>query len=728
MRKTRIRFRAALLGLFVLGGALALAGEAEAACPFTPTNDVTLDAEAGLPLLFSGKLKLFNVYWGDNWDANPANFKRDSIEQAMKAVLNTPYFDRLCQYGIEGFEWEGSTGSSGSCRSDPGSVTSTPDILFFMSCEEFTPFTGVPLSGGAPNPATCLLCGGGPIDCLNVLEPFCTTTPNPTGDRIYVVFLPHGTKINDFGRESCSDYNAFHFQIPSRGILSILPPFIVPFSQGRPLNLAIIPTDCFSSVAEMMTAVTHEIVEAASDPLPLAHWLDESKGNRDNRIDLSHIQDLLTDGEISDICRGSSVLYTAPDGTQARVADYWSNHDNQCVSLDGKPPATTASTTPSVSGWVNTNVTVTLSATDTGPLASGVNEVVFSASGAQTIPETHVPGANASLTISSEGVTTVAFHAKDNAGNVETAKTLTVRIDKTPPVVRYTGNLATYTIDQTIDITCSATDNLSGISSTTCADIHRPAYELPLGPNTFSAMAVDVAGNSASARITLTIEVTEKSLCNLTRRFTTKPPIADSLCAKLDAASRAPTPKARAGQLRAFLNQLDAQTGKAFSPADAAILSKLVQALLPAGALRTADAAGVADCIVPSCLARLNALCEPAGACVQKATQSGSHVCYDNGVKLLFSLSAAGVSSTRVTKPDGSTCYELEAQAAGTGRPLSFTYKDASGALIATGTYDNAMTKATVTCPGEAPAEVSLRCRATTAPLSAALCTSGTCD
>jgi hypothetical protein len=104
------------------------------------------------------------------------------------------------------------------------------------------------------------------------------------------------------------------------------------------------------------------------------------------------------------------------------------------------------------------------------------------------------------------------------------------------------------------------------------------------------------------------------------------------------------------------------------------------------------------------------------------------HVCYDNGVKLLFSLSAAGVSNTRVTKPDGSICYELEAQAAGTGRPLSFTYKDASGALIATGTYDNAMTKATVTCPGEAPAEVSLRCRATTAPLSAAMCTSGTCD
>jgi hypothetical protein len=580
MRKKLVRFRVAMLGLFVLGGALVLGSrEAEAQCPFTPTNDVTKDAEAGLPLLFSGKLKLFNVYWADDWDANPDNFTRDSIEQAMKAVLDTPYFDRLCQYGIEGFEFEGSAGSSSRCSIDPGSETSTPGIFFFMSCEEYLPFTGVPNAGGAPNPLTCGLCGGAPVPCFNILEPLCTTTANPTGDRIYIVFLPRGTKINDFGRESCVDYNAFHFQIPSQGLFFILPPFVIPFSQGRPLNLAIIPTDCFTSVADMMVAVTHEIVEAASDPLPLAHWLDESRGTRGGRMDLEHIEDLLTDGEIVDIC-GTSVPFTAPDGTRVRVADYWSNHDNLCVSLDVRPPTTAASIAPPSFGWVNTDVAVTLSATDTGPVASGVKEVVFSASGAQAIPETHVPGANASLTLSSEGATTVSYHAQDNAGNVEATHALFVQIDKTPPVVGYTGNLGTYTVDQTIDITCSATDALSGIGSTTCADIHRPAYELPLGMNTFSATAVDVAGNSASASVTFSVEVTEASLCNLTQRFTTKPQTADSLCTKLDAARQAPTPQARAGKLTAFLNELDAQRGKAFSPADAAILSKLAQALL----------------------------------------------------------------------------------------------------------------------------------------------------
>jgi hypothetical protein len=737
MRKTLVRFRAAILGALVLGGALALSSrEARADCPFTPTNDVVKDMEEGARLLYSGKLKLFNVYWGDDWDANNPGFSRDSIERAMNAVLDTPYFDRLCQYGVEGFEFDGSAGSSGICNSDPGSITSIPKIFDFMSCEEYTPFTGVPTAVGAPNPVACHACGFVPADCFNILEPFCTLTPNATGSRIYVVFLPRGTQIEDFGRFSCKDYDALHFQIPSRALFFFLPPFVILGSQGRPLNLAIIPTACFHSVDEMMESVTHEIVEAATDPLPLAHWLDDSQGTRGGRIDLSHVEELLKEGEVADLCEPGFVHYTAPDGTQARVANYWSNHENQCLSLDGTPPVTTASTVPPAADWVNTNVVVTLAATDSGPLASGVKEVVFSASGAQVIAENQVAGANASLTISSEGITNVFFHAVDNMGNVEPTRTLTVRIDKTPPVVRYTGNLGTYTIDQTIDITCSATDALSGIRSTTCADIHRPAFELPLGSNTFSASAVDLAGNSASASVTFTIQVTEGSLCNLTRRFTTKPQIADSLCAKLDAARQAPTPQARAGQLRAFLHELDAQTGKAFSRADAAILAKLGQALLAADAAHARGAralrtAGDPECTLPSCLARLNALCEPAGACVQQTTPGGTHICYANGVKLLSSFGAgagSSVSHTRVTKPDGSACYEVEGRLAGTGAPPSFTYTDAGGALLATATYDGTAMALTVTCTGEAPVEVPLRCATTGGPVSATLCTSGSCD
>jgi hypothetical protein len=106
----------------------------------------------------------------------------------------------------------------------------------------------------------------------------------------------------------------------------------------------------------------------------------------------------------------------------------------------GAPPDTTPPTTlavpsppPNANGWNNTNVTVALSATD-NPGGSGVKEIRFSESGAQGGAGV-VPGANAAVTISAEGTTTLTFFAVDNAGNQEAAKTFTVRIDTTPPVI-----------------------------------------------------------------------------------------------------------------------------------------------------------------------------------------------------------------------------------------------------------------------------------------------------
>jgi len=336
--------RPGVLVVAIVAGGLAIAGgRADAQCAFTATNDTALDAERGLPLAYSGKLGLFNLYWAGDWDANPANFKRADIEKAMTTVLGSTYFERMCQYGVPGFQFDGAAQAVGLCGSNPGPLTTTPGVLSFASCEEYTPFDGVPQIGGAPNPVTCALCGGAPIDCFNVLEPLCLATPNPTGNRIYIVFLPKGTTINDFGRTSCNGYNAFHMQVPSRALFFPLPPFVIPGSQGRPLNVVIMPTDCFHSVAELMAGVTHEVVEAASDPLPLAHWMDESTGTRGNRLDPSRIETLLTQGEISDACNNATVSFTGPDGTTVELAEYWSNSDNACVA-NGIPPSTSGPT------------------------------------------------------------------------------------------------------------------------------------------------------------------------------------------------------------------------------------------------------------------------------------------------------------------------------------------------------------------------------------------------
>src|SRR5439155_1166595 len=100
---------------------------------------------------------------------------------------------------------------------------------------------------------------------------------------------------------------------------------------------------------------------------------------------------------------------------------------------DTIPPGTTPTTSPgpNANGWNNTNVTVTLNATD-NPGGSGVKQIQFSLSGAQS--GGGVVNANtASVVISGEGTTTLTYSAQDNAGNAEPQKTLIIQIDKTPP-------------------------------------------------------------------------------------------------------------------------------------------------------------------------------------------------------------------------------------------------------------------------------------------------------
>jgi hypothetical protein len=103
------------------------------------------------------------------------------------------------------------------------------------------------------------------------------------------------------------------------------------------------------------------------------------------------------------------------------------------ASGDTTPPVTAATTTPDPNalGWNSTSVIVTLGATDNAS-GSGIREVHYSLDGAATGSQV-VPGASAAVTVSVEGTTTVSYFAIDNAGNAEAAKTLTLRIDKTPP-------------------------------------------------------------------------------------------------------------------------------------------------------------------------------------------------------------------------------------------------------------------------------------------------------
>ncbi|HET7777316.1 MAG TPA: beta-propeller fold lactonase family protein, partial [Rudaea sp.] len=103
---------------------------------------------------------------------------------------------------------------------------------------------------------------------------------------------------------------------------------------------------------------------------------------------------------------------------------------------DKVAPTTMATASPqsNSSGWNRTDVTVNLAATD-NPSGSGVRQIQFAVSGAQNTGVQTEAGNAASVTISAEGTTTLSYFATDNAGNQESAKTLAVRIDKTPPLI-----------------------------------------------------------------------------------------------------------------------------------------------------------------------------------------------------------------------------------------------------------------------------------------------------
>lgn len=119
-------------------------------------------------------------------------------------------------------------------------------------------------------------------------------------------------------------------------------------------------------------------------------------------------------------------------------------------------------------------------------------------------------------------------------------QSVTITRDATAPAIAFNGNAGTYTVADTVDITCTATDAMSGVASTSCpAVVDQPAWSLALGSNTVSATATDNAGNTGSSSASFTVTVDEASLCALVRQFVTNNGIANSLCVKLDAAAAA---------------------------------------------------------------------------------------------------------------------------------------------------------------------------------------------
>jgi IPT/TIG domain len=206
------------------------------------------------------------------------------------------------------------------------------------------------------------------------------------------------------------------------------------------------------------------------------------------------------------------VTVTTPDGTSAT-----GSADEFTYDPDTTAPTTTASPAPAPlignDGWTNGPVTVSLSADD-GICGSGVQNLSYSAAGAQSISLTTVAASSTSFSIVNEGVTTVTFYASDNAGNVESAKTLIVKIDNAAPRVVFgtPPSGSPYLLNQPVPANYSCIDRVDGLDGgvgvATCSGPVANGSNIitsPVGSYTFTVNTSDKLGNATSQSASYTV-------------------------------------------------------------------------------------------------------------------------------------------------------------------------------------------------------------------------------
>jgi hypothetical protein len=207
---------------------------------------------------------------------------------------------------------------------------------------------------------------------------------------------------------------------------------------------------------------------------------------------------------ISGSCPGNSTISSEGTGltASASVSDNagstTSATSSPAVKIDKTAPLTTA-TAPA--NWNNSNVTVSLVATDS---LSGVATTNYVLDGGAPQNGTSVP-------ISAEGVHTLEFWSVDNAGNQETHHSVQVKIDKTPPTINHTQSPAANNAgwnNAAVTVTFVCSDALSGVASCTS-----PQTVTTEGQNQLvTGVASDNAGNRAQDPATVSIDMTPPTI------------------------------------------------------------------------------------------------------------------------------------------------------------------------------------------------------------------------
>ncbi|AKG92420.1 hypothetical protein GAH_00224 [Geoglobus ahangari] len=189
------------------------------------------------------------------------------------------------------------------------------------------------------------------------------------------------------------------------------------------------------------------------------------------------------------------------------------------TSIEEKPPLTEYTIKPTPQqGWLNTSATITFFRTDDVGVAY-TNYSMVSEKGPWTKIEGEQPF---SITISSEGETTIWYYSVDVNGSAEQVKSLTLKIDMTPPKIQNISvlsdvNSATISLNTDETTTCKiyyGTDpqHLSSVAECTAYSTNHTIPLNQLNPNTtyyFRVHVEDVAGNTNTSEVISLTTLTE---------------------------------------------------------------------------------------------------------------------------------------------------------------------------------------------------------------------------
>lgn len=246
-------------------------------------------------------------------------------------------------------------------------------------------------------------------------------------------------------------------------------------------------------------------------------------------------------------------------------------------SEDTTAPSTTAWNAPAapdgLNGWFVQPVTVELAAEDD---QSAVVLTEYS------LDEDHWQPYTGPIRLEREGELSLRYRSTDAAGNREAAQTASFRIDRSLPEIAVSVPDAVYS---SADFTPTVTlfDAVSGVDHSKTAmtldgravtpGAAIPLYTLPLGEHTLVVSSTDFAGNTASAVATFRTKTSLSDLQALVKRLHRQGDIrnrgiANSLLKKLER-----------GNLRSFMNEVQAQKGKHIAAAAADILLRHAEAV-----------------------------------------------------------------------------------------------------------------------------------------------------